>query len=47
MNSKAPCFITLCHEKASICINHFFYGECVCDFGFNGNGKEYCDGRLN
>lgn len=32
-----------CNSKASTCINYPFYAECICDYGYQGNGKEYCD----
>ncbi|CAF0704354.1 unnamed protein product [Brachionus calyciflorus] len=38
-----PCSITKCHIRASTCTNHFFYAECICDYGYNGNGRDYCD----
>ena len=40
-----PCTMTKCNSNA-LCINHPFRGECVCRNGFNGNGKEYCDGKI-
>lgn len=42
-----PCSMTRCHDRASKCVNHPFYAECICDFGFNGNGREFCDGKQN
>ena len=38
--------MTTCHKYASECVNHAFYAECICDYGYAGNGKEYCDGKL-
>ena len=43
---QVPCSLARCHKYASVCVNHAFRAECVCDYGFNGNGKEYCDGNL-
>ncbi|CAF0732669.1 unnamed protein product [Brachionus calyciflorus] len=37
-----PCLYTKCHPLAT-CINHAFYGECVCLPGYGGNGKDHCD----
>ncbi|CAF0914930.1 unnamed protein product [Brachionus calyciflorus] len=37
-----PCVHTKCHENAK-CINHPFYAECICDYGFPGNGRDHCD----
>ena len=44
INFQAPCSFTKCNSKASICINRPFYAQCVCDWGYAGNGKEYCEG---
>lgn len=41
---KEPCAFTKCHAKASLCINRFpFWGQCVCDAGYSGNGKTVCE----
>lgn len=36
--------MTKCHSRASVCVNHAFYAQCICDYGYNGDGKAYCDG---
>jgi hypothetical protein len=41
-----PCNFAKCHKKASTCINRLFKAECVCDFGYNGDGLNYCDGNI-
>ncbi|RNA17936.1 suppressor of tumorigenicity 14 -like protein [Brachionus plicatilis] len=38
-----PCSLIICHSKASKCINHPFRAECICDFGYQGDGLHYCD----
>jgi hypothetical protein len=38
-----PCVFRRCHKNASICVNNIFYAECVCDYGFAGDGIKYCD----
>jgi hypothetical protein len=38
-----PCSIMKCHSKANTCKNEFFKANCICDYGFAGNGKDYCD----
>lgn len=35
--------MVICHEKASKCLNHPFKAECICDFGYQGDGFYYCD----
>lgn len=32
-----------CHPKATKCINHPFKIECICDYGYQGDGIDYCD----
>ena len=41
---KVPCALTICHSRASKCVNYPFFSHCLCDYGFNGDGKKYCDG---
>ena len=38
-----PCVFRRCHKNASICVNNIFYAECVCDYGYAGDGIKYCD----
>ncbi|CAF0933942.1 unnamed protein product [Brachionus calyciflorus] len=42
ITGATPCIHTKCHENAK-CINHAFYAECVCDYGYAGNGRDHCD----
>jgi hypothetical protein len=44
---QVPCKLTKCHNRASICVNRFFHAQCLCDRGYAGNGKDYCDGKQN
>ncbi|CAF0860159.1 unnamed protein product [Brachionus calyciflorus] len=38
-----PCKLSKCHSKASTCINHAFRAECICDYGYQGDGYSFCD----
>ena len=41
-----PCSFANCKGKPSHCINRgHFRAECVCDDGYSGDGKEFCDGK--
>lgn len=37
--------MTICHQKALYCINRFFFADCVCRYGYSGDGRQYCDGK--
>jgi hypothetical protein len=41
----APCTFQKCHSKASVCKNHFFRAQCICNYGYGGDGVKYCDGK--
>ncbi|CAF1130289.1 unnamed protein product, partial [Brachionus calyciflorus] len=42
ITGTSPCLHTKCHENA-MCINHPFKAECVCNYGYAGNGLDHCD----
>ncbi|CAF0860141.1 unnamed protein product [Brachionus calyciflorus] len=41
--ATVPCNVIKCHSKASKCINNWFKVECICDYGYQGDGFKYCD----
>lgn len=45
---KGPCIFEghKCNTHAK-CFNYPFKAKCICDYGYAGNGIEYCDGILN
>ena len=43
VNFLVPCSFIKCNSKASTCINRPFYAQCICDYGFVGNGRDYCE----
>ena len=45
LNKIVPCSLTICHSRAHKCVNYFFRAHCLCDYGFNGDGKKFCDGK--
>ena len=36
--------MTTCNPNAK-CTNYPFFAKCECIYGFNGNGREFCDGK--
>jgi hypothetical protein len=44
-SSLVPCSLAKCATHANQCINHAFKAECVCDYGYQGDGVNYCDGK--
>jgi plasminogen len=37
------CSTTKCHERASTCIDRADGPQCICDYGYAGDGLTYCD----
>lgn len=46
ITGTSPCLHTKCHPLAT-CVNTPFYADCVCNYGYAGNGRDHCDGKLN
>jgi hypothetical protein len=35
-----------CSLNNTECINRIFKRDCICMYGFNGDGYKYCDGKV-
>ena len=46
ITGTSPCVHTKCHSLA-MCVNKPFYADCVCKYGYAGNGRDHCDGKPN
>lgn len=40
-----PCLHTKCHANAT-CFNRPFESDCICNYGFSGDGIDHCDGKF-